>query len=494
MNRFGLLTLLAVLLLAAWNGLLVIVILVGLVLSTAGLAKLWSRLSLVGVHCQRILSVRRAFPGEHIELRIRLTNRKLLPLPWVQVDDEIPDRLAPADVPLKPGNRPGFRFLSNAASLLWYTGISWRHQLYCRKRGYYTLGSVTVSSGDIFGFYPRRASWNLTDTVIVYPKLFPVAQLGIPSLNPLGETRAERRIFEDPTRTIGVRDYSPHDSLRYVHWKASARQQKLQVKVFEPTTTLKAALFLAVDSFQGCGAGSDDNFELGISTAASVANYIVAQQHSSVGLFANTRLPDSGQPIRILPGGGTPQLVNILEALAMVVGSLDVGVEPHGLRIFDKAPVVLHYDRAEKKIALLLNGKPIGPQRDLVLEGDSARLAVRSLDCVYIFEIDVATGVAKQIARFEKDFTVTFKPSKEFVALRDIAVTINKKQHDWQELLRGANFDFLPKQFKVRLEGAMPDGRRVTVELNVDLKEPRIAPRKRGKPLDLPVACARRTI
>ena len=321
LNRFGLLTLLAVLLLAAWNGLLVIVILIGLVLSAAGLAKLWSRLSLVGVHCQRFLSERRAFPGEHIELRIRLTNRKLLPLPWVQVDDEIPDQLAPPDVPLKPGNRPGFRFLSNAASLLWYTGISWRHQLHCRKRGYYKLGSVMVSSGDIFGFYPRYASQTLTDTVIVYPKLFPIAQLGIPSLNPLGETQAERRIFEDPTRTIGVRDYTPHDSLRYVHWKASARQQNLQVKVFEPTTTLKVALFLAVDGFQGSGTSSDDDFELGVSTAASVANYIVTQQHSSVGLFANTRLPDSGQPIRILPGGGTHQLVNILEALAMVVAT-----------------------------------------------------------------------------------------------------------------------------------------------------------------------------
>ncbi len=103
LSRFGLLAILAGLLLAAWFGQVVIVILLGLVLSTAGLAKLWSRFSLAGVSCQRLLSERRVFPGEDIELRLRLVNRKLLPLPWVQLDDEIPLKLSP-DILLDSGN------------------------------------------------------------------------------------------------------------------------------------------------------------------------------------------------------------------------------------------------------------------------------------------------------------------------------------------------------------------------------------------------------
>jgi len=314
---FGLLVMLLVLLVAAWFGQVVVVILTGLVLSAAGLAKLWSRFSLVGVHCQRFLSEQRLFPGEFIELRLRLVNRKLLPLPWVQVDDEIPTGWA-ADISTRPGSRPGFDLLSHAGSLLWYAGIRWRYRLRVSQRGYYSLGPVVVTSGDIFGFYPRSISQPLIDHVIVYPKLFPLAHLGLPSLYPLGEIKAERRIFEDPTRTIGVRDYSPHDSLRRIHWKASARHQKLQVKVFEPTTTMKVALFLAVDSFpQDDGVNAEDNFELGISTVASIANYVV-QQRSPVGLYVNAHLADSGQPVRIPPGGGVSQLVNILEALAKV--------------------------------------------------------------------------------------------------------------------------------------------------------------------------------
>lgn len=317
LEGIGLALMLVILVLAAWFGQTMVAIIASLVLSAAGLTKLWSRFSLVGVHCQRIISEQRLFPGEYTELRLRLLNRKPLPLPWIQVDDEIPYRLTP-DISLTPGDRPGCGIMSHGASMLWYTGLNWRYRLCCKKRGYYSLGPLTVTSGDIFGFYPRSSTQTAIDHIIVYPKIFPLTQLGLPSLYPLGETRAERRIFEDPTRTIGVRDYTPHDSFKNIHWKASARQQKLQVKIFEPTTTLKASLFLAVDSFQySDGTDSEEDFELGISTAASLANYIM-QQRSPVGLYVNTRLPDSDQPIRIPPGSNTSQLVNILEALAKV--------------------------------------------------------------------------------------------------------------------------------------------------------------------------------
>jgi len=320
-GRFGLLVLLAGLLLAAWFGQVVIVVLLGLVLSAAGLARLWSRFSLVGIHCERRLSERRVFPGESIELKLRVVNRKLLPLPWIQVDDEIPLGFDPG-VSLMPGNRPGFGLLSKSAALLWYTGVNWRQLFRCNQRGYYSLGPLVISSGDIFGFYPRCITEPATDHIIVYPKIYPISHLGVPSLFPLGETRAERRIFEDPTRTIGVRDYTPHDSRRRIHWKASARHQTLQVKVFEPTTTLKVALFLVVDSFKKGEAHNEDDFELGISTAASVANYVTGQG-SPVGLYVNTRLVDSGRAIRIPPGSGTGQMVSILEALAKVTPAIN---------------------------------------------------------------------------------------------------------------------------------------------------------------------------
>ena len=316
LGKFGLAGLLIGLILAAWYNQVVIVILIGLALSAAVLAKLWSRLSLTGVSCQRTLSEWRIFSGEQIELKLRLVNHKILPVPWVQVENEIPGEFGD-DFPLIAGNRLGTRLLSKRAALLWYMGVSWRQQLQCNKRGYYLLGPINITSGDIFGFYPRSIVQPSIDQVIVYPRIFPITELGIPSLDPVGENTAERRIFEDPVRVIGVRDYTPHDSLRRIHWKVSARHQQLQVKVFEPTTTLKVAIMVAIETFPSEGTSSEEDFELGMSTAASAANYLI-KRRCSVGLYVNSRLADSGQPVKIMPGSGSGHMVSLLEALAKV--------------------------------------------------------------------------------------------------------------------------------------------------------------------------------
>ena len=314
LGKIGLIFLAIVMLIAAWNGQVLIVILLGLAISAAMLGKLWSRFSLRGIGCGRTVSEDRVFAGETVELKVRLVNRKILPLPWVQLSHIIPDQLEIQDAIPESGWSNNRRILGYNTSLFWYSAVSWRHTLLCRKRGYYDLGDLTVTSGDIFGIYPRSSTYVSDDTIIVYPRIFPIEQFGLPSINPLGETRAERRIFEDQTRTIGVREYTPRDSLRYIHWKASARHQNLQVKVFEPTTTLKIALFIVVDSFQS---GDENDFELGVSAAASLANYII-QKRSQVGLFANARSLILNEPIQMAPAGSNAQLVGILEALARV--------------------------------------------------------------------------------------------------------------------------------------------------------------------------------
>jgi len=314
----GLLVMAGILVLAAWNGQAPIVVLTSLVFCSAGIAKLWSHLSLARLSCRRQLSEHRAFPGETIQVKLQVDNRKPLPLPWVHVEDEIPQALVCTSS--LPGQKSGSALIRRTAAMLWYSSIKWKYELPCSKRGYYPLGPTVISSGDILGLYSRSFQADLEDSVIVYPKLLPVGPLEIPSHQPMGDTHSEVRIFQDPTRPIGVRDYQQGDSLRHVHWKASARRQALQVKIFESTTTFKVALFLSVDSFTHNGSFSEDAFELGISVAASVAHQAM-EKGSPAGLFVNTQKVDSGQPVSISPSGSRDQLTAILEALAKVTAS-----------------------------------------------------------------------------------------------------------------------------------------------------------------------------
>jgi uncharacterized protein (DUF58 family) len=295
------------------------VMLTSLFLAAALLAKAWSLLSIKGVNCRRTLKEERFFPGESTDVGIRVTNRKPLPLPWFQIEQELPIGIS-GDLPLKPTVLPGHGLLHHEGALLWYRSMRWKFRLDCKKRGYYTIGPMRFTSGDVFGFYPNSMHVPCFDRIIVYPALFPVEKMGIPSLQPMGEYQIRRRIIQDPTRTIGLRDYRPGDSLRRIHWKASARSRKLQVKTFEATTSFKTALFLSVESFHAPSPLPEAAFELAISAAASISRYLVS--HSTpVGLFVNTRCADSGHVLSLPPAGSREQLPVLLEALAKVTSS-----------------------------------------------------------------------------------------------------------------------------------------------------------------------------
>jgi uncharacterized protein (DUF58 family) len=305
----------AVFILAAWYSQAGILLLTGLFLSTAGLARLWNRLSLTGVRAERSLKGTRIFPGETIECSLRLFNRKPLPLPWVRLENDLPAGCALAG----PAGRAESAAIRRSASLLWYRGITWKIHLVGKQRGYYPLAPLKLTSGDFLGLYSRSRLSGEAAHLLVYPKIFPVDTRLIPSLHPMGEFQAARRLFRDPTHTIGVRAYLRSDSLKFIHWKATARRGDLQVKVLAATTAFKVAVFLDVDGFRQDDAFAEADFELGISTAGSIAAAL-CERGSPVGLLVNTRLADSGQPAVIAPSAGRSRITEILEALAKATG------------------------------------------------------------------------------------------------------------------------------------------------------------------------------
>jgi uncharacterized protein (DUF58 family) len=313
LNAPGLVALAAVFVLAAWYSQTGILLLAALFLSTAGLARLWSRLSLVGVRAERNLNGRRFFPGEPIACALRLFNRKPLPLAWVQLESDLPEGLGLVN----PDERAGAASIRRSASLLGYRGISWKLTLVGKQRGYYPIGPLKLTSGDLLSLYSRSRFSGNPEHLIVYPRLFPVDTRIIPSLYPMGEARADRRLFRDPIHALGVREYAQGDGLKSIHWKATARRGALQVKLFDATTAYNVALVMAVESFGDSGSVAGTEFELGISAAGSIAAAL-CERGSPVGLFVNTRLADTGQPAVIAPGAGRNRLTEVLEALAKV--------------------------------------------------------------------------------------------------------------------------------------------------------------------------------
>jgi uncharacterized protein (DUF58 family) len=285
-------------------------------LFTLALSWFWNKHVLDRLVFERQTDADRCFAGESLHLTLRMTNKKLLPMPWVRVEDAVAARIRVRDWEAFQSESPGTQIVSFFTALRWYERITWHLTLECPQRGYYRIGPVTVRAGDPFGFFADRRALPGEQFLTVYPRLVTMEELGLPPRHLLGETNVRRTVITDPTRTIGTRDYRPEDPFKAIHWKASARAGAYQTKVYEPTANLQIAVFLNLDTVTRYYEGVDqEHLERAISVSASIAQWAIAEKFA-VGIFANGLLAQTDQMLRIPPGRREDQYGRILEGLA----------------------------------------------------------------------------------------------------------------------------------------------------------------------------------
>jgi uncharacterized protein (DUF58 family) len=313
----------------------------GILLLIVGVSTVWKNLALLGVAYERSFDRTRVFPGEPVKLTVTMQNDKRLPLTWLRFRDELP--VSPDQdsiISQAAAELSGRHLLTYTLSMQSHEKIEREATLHFPRRGYYRLGPVTYESGDIFTLFTVERQHKYLDTLVIYPQIYPLEELGLPAKEPFGEIRVRRSLFTDPIRTQGIRDYRPQDRFRDVHWKATARRGALQTKVYDPTTGMTITVFLNVATFPKHWMGFDPELlERAVSVAASVANYAI-QEGWGAGVLANGSVPNSDQPIRVLPGRSPEQLAHVLEALAAVTEFATGSIELLMLRESPRLPWV----------------------------------------------------------------------------------------------------------------------------------------------------------
>ncbi len=310
----------------AWQGYDLPILFASTILVLILLVRFWSRAALMKISYRRQLESYRAFPGDTVKCDCTIDNRKPLPLVWVDILDRIPDAIMPEADDLPDGFAKTDDGLSLSTALLWYQKASWVQKLRCRRRGYFPLGRTLLTSGDLFGLLPRSRQEPTDQILIVYPRIFDLGQLGLPTRAPLGELRLGNPLYTDPLLFRGLRDYAPEIPLRHIHWKATARTGILQAKTFDPSSTLKAVIVLDASSYSDVDEqNTDARFEQAISAAASVAAYLI-RSGITVGFAANAMLAGGGSSIAIAPKAGLDHLSVMLESMAKITrASLSFG-------------------------------------------------------------------------------------------------------------------------------------------------------------------------
>lgn len=263
-------------------------VLLGLLLVSRFLARSWIGNLNASRDCQRLsLEI-----GQTLTVDLAIRNAGWLPVPWVLLEDLLPRRAL----------RPGWLRLKvkgKRLKLAWIPGrgeIEMHYKIQARMRGYYQVGPLVMETGDLFGLHRRYRVGTKPDFLLVYPRVVPLPGYDLASRRPIGEVRLTHRLYEDPTRIAGVREYQAGDPLNRVHWRATARAGSLHCKVYEPSTLAGATLLLDFHQAGYHQQGEPFRSELAVTAAVSLAHaiYLLGQQ---VGLVTNGR--DAADRIRL---------------------------------------------------------------------------------------------------------------------------------------------------------------------------------------------------
>lgn len=264
------------------------------------------------LQAERRISAERVFPGEPVEISLKVTNNGA-PLKSIIIIDQLPDELQ-----LLTGE------ISIATSLSSGESVEMAYTVKA-PRGYFHLREVQVEASGHFGLQRKSTSLTAESRLFVQPR---VQQLGRIKIRPRG-TRVYAGFI--PARKggpgvefFGVRQYQQGDPLRWINWHASARhRQSLFINEFEQERVADVGIIL--DSrrrSEVVANGGASLFEHGVQAAADLAGSFLNDGNRVGLLLYGTHLDWT------IPGYGKVQRERILHSLARA--------EPGKSLIFEK--------------------------------------------------------------------------------------------------------------------------------------------------------------
>jgi uncharacterized protein (DUF58 family) len=258
---------------------------------------LWARSLARGLRLTREMRFGWAQVGDKIVERFTLVNDGRPSALWVEVADH--------------STIPGYQ-ASRGTGVSGQHSIKWHREAICTRRGLFTLGPTTVQTGDPFGLYTVTLHYPASLPLIVLPPIVPLPTIEVAPGGRVGAGRPRANALERSVSATGVREYRPEDSLRWIHWRTSARQDSLFVRLFDGTPASNWWILLDMDRHVQVGEGPDATEEHAVILAASLADRGL-RSGQAVGLAAHGE-----QLVWLPPRGGEGQRWEVLRSLALV--------------------------------------------------------------------------------------------------------------------------------------------------------------------------------
>jgi uncharacterized protein (DUF58 family) len=283
------------------------------VIATLGASRLQAWLSVRGLRFERV-APDKAQVGEDVSVEITVWSDRRIRRPLVTVVDQLPPRLAYKDRTQSLPIAPAFDL-----------PIRSQYRFKPMRRGRYQWDKLVVAGTDALGLVTMAKSYAAESTdLLVTPRPLPL-DIELPPASGWGAAESEhgqaRGAGIEPR---GIRDYVPGDSLRYIHWKSTARTGQLLVKEFETGSHAAVGFVLQRTAGTDLGTGGDTSFERMCSHTAYLADRLLKQ-----GVQVLLPTIESGLRTNRSPYEREQE---ILKALAEVEPDTDEGIATEALR------------------------------------------------------------------------------------------------------------------------------------------------------------------
>ncbi|HEY3311183.1 MAG TPA: DUF58 domain-containing protein [Anaerolineales bacterium] len=280
----------------------------------------WTRISLQRLKLVRRARSLRASVGDVFEESFELVNPSRLPRLFVEIRNG-------SNLPSAAGSR-----------LLTWIGArenrTYLARTWLTRRGAFPLGPTTIESGDPFGFFYKEVTFPASASLLVLPLIIPIAEFPSPAGFLPGGKAIQLKSMDVTPHASGVREYVHGDALKRIHWPSTARRGKMMVKEFEQDPQSELWIFLDAQRTVQAALPYEppkvkDNWifsrrpeiqlppstlEYGVSLAASLAHYYIAQRRA-VGFVTD------GPVYTVIPAERSErQESKVLENLAFVTG------------------------------------------------------------------------------------------------------------------------------------------------------------------------------
>lgn len=205
--------------------------------------------------------------GDRVTVEITAWSERQIRRPLVTVIDHLPPRMVCEGLSPSLPIAPAFG-----------QAITTRYQFRPLNRGRFRWNALTVVGTDALGLVPMAKRYDIdVSELTVLPQPIPVA-LELSSAAGWGAAEAEfGRSRGAGIEPRGLREYVPGDSLRYIHWRSSAKAGQLLVKEFETGSYSSLAFVIQSSRGSDVGEGSHTTLELMCGHMAYVCQRLLRQ-------------------------------------------------------------------------------------------------------------------------------------------------------------------------------------------------------------------------